>query len=260
MKSVNLFLWHAKIRVSRSMAYRSDFLVGLVVSLVGSSIGPLFQYLLFTNTRGYPGWTLNQLLMFQGLVLLFMGIKGLLFGNVGNVVSSMVWRGEFDRLLALPYKPINTLLASGFDLSQIGVLFTGLFLAIFGGMRLGVQLGIQQFLILLLSFSSGIFLYLAFMVFYCTIMVMVTKIGRFQEVIDTLFSFIGYPAEIFPRTVQIVLSTILPFLVIVYFPAQVLLDRATLFMVPGIILCFLFFIISLQIWKRKLKKYSSAGG
>ena len=260
MKIIRLFIWNAKIRIQRNMAYRVDFLVGMIVSLAEASIGPLFQYLLFTNTKGYPGWTIDQVILLQGLVLLFLGIRGLLFGAIGGRVANMVWRGEFDRLLTLPYKPLRSIMASGFDLTQGGVLAVGMYLTIYAGVKLQLHIGPIQILLALLGFSCGIVLYLGFMIFYCTVMVMVTKIGRIEEVINTLFNFISYPAEIFTHTLRTVLMTVLPFMVIVYFPTQVLLSRATMAVIPGILVCFGVFLLSFAYWNQMLKKYTSAGG
>jgi len=260
MKTIRLFIWNAKIRIQRNMAYRADFFVGIIVSLAEASLGPLFQLLLFTNTKGYPGWSIDQVLLLQGLVLMFLGIRGLLFGAIGSRVANMVWSGGFDRLLSLPYKPLRSIMASGFDLNRIGVLLVGLALTFYAGVRLHLQVGPVQVLFVLFGFSCGIVLYLAFMIFYCTMMVMVTKIGRIEEVIDTLFNFISYPAEIFTNSLRIVLMTVLPFMLVAYFPAQKLLSRAAITVIPGMLVCLGLYVLSHLFWNHKLKNYTSAGG
>jgi len=260
MKTIRLFLWNARIKIQRNMAYRADFLVGLFVSLMEASIAPIFQFLLFTNTKGYPGWTLDEILLFQGLVILFMGIRGLLFGTIGIRVALMVWRGEFDRLLSLPYKPIKSIMTAGFDFSRIGVLIVGLYLSIYSIFKLHLSVGIIQVLLVLLGFACGMILYLGFMIFYCGLMVTVTKNNRIEEIINALFGFVSYPAEIFTKTLRTILSTFLPFLVIVYFPSQVLLSRVALQVVPGMCVCVLFFLLSIVFWEYKMRRYTSAGG
>jgi ABC-type uncharacterized transport system permease subunit len=66
--------------------------------------------------------------------------------------------------------------------------------------------------------------------------------------------------EIFPRVMSVVLSTVLPFMVIAYFPSQVLLGRAAVSAVPGMLACILLFGLSLWVWNLKLKQYTSVGG
>lgn len=260
LKTMSLFTWHARIQIQRNMAYRLDFFIGLLISIGNAAVGPLFQYLLFTNTKGYPGWNLEQVILFQGMVLLFSGIKGLLFGNVCGYVEDMVWSGTFDRLMTLPYKPIKLLLCSGFNLSNIGAFLTGAFLVVYSCIAMGLRITVLQLLLVLGAILCGLALYAAFLVMYCILLIMVTKNGRIRDIIDALFNFGGYPLEIFPQVIKTVLLTALPFMVFAYFPSQVLLSRADMAILPGAILCFALFGFSLWLWELKLKKYTSAGG
>ena len=259
-KTIELYAWYARIRLQRNMAYRADFIIGLVITVLNAAGGPVFQFVLFTNTKGYPGWNLTQVILFQGMALIFAGIRGMLFGNVFANVTTMSWRGDFDRLLILPHKPIKLLLSSGFDLGSIGILLTGLCLTVGAGIKLNVTVNALDILLVLAGIFCGLLLYMAFLIFYCTLLIMVTRNDRIEEIINALFSFSGYPLEIFPRVMSVVLSTVLPFMVIAYFPSQVLLGRATASIVPGMLACFALFGLSLWLWNLKLKRYTSVGG
>ncbi|SDN51695.1 ABC-type uncharacterized transport system, permease component [Acetanaerobacterium elongatum] len=184
----------------------------------------------------------------------------MLFGNVFANVSTMSWRGDFDRLLILPHRPIKLLLSSGFDLGSIGILLTGLCLTAGAGIELKLTVNALDVLLVLAGIFCGLLLFMAFLIFYCTLLIMVTKNNRVEEIINALFSFSGYPMEIFPRVMSVVLSTVLPFMVIAYFPSQVLLGRAAVSAVPGMLVCILLFGLSLWVWNLKLKQYTSVGG
>lgn len=259
-KTVELFAWYARIRLQSNMSYRADFIVGMIISLCVAAVGPLFQFLLFTTTKGYPGWTLHEVMLFQGIVLLFSGLRDILFGNVFSEVNIMVWRGEFDRMLILPHRPIKLMLCSGFNAGGIGVLLSGIVLLCYSASVLGVVVTPLRVLLVLLGVTCGLVLYCSFLVWYCVLMVMVTRNSRMEEIIISLFNFANYPAQIFPSPIGTILSTVLPFLVIAYFPAQVLLGRADSAVVPGMFVCVLLLAISLFVWERMLKRYTSVGG
>ncbi len=259
-KTIELFAWYARIRLQRNMSYRADFIVGLIISVCNAAIGPLFQFLLFTTTKGYPGWSLYQVMLFQGMLLLFTGIRGMLFGNVFGNVSTMVWRGDFDRLLILPRRPITLLLCSGFDAGSVGVLLSGIVLLVYSANVLEIVVNPIRLVLVLLGLTCGLMLYCAFLVGYCILLVMVTRNSRVEEVIMAMFNFAGYPAQIFPKAIGTVLSTVLPFLVVAYFPSQVLLGRADAAVVPGMFVCFFALMATLFIWERMLKRYTSVGG
>ncbi len=259
-KTIELFAWYARIRLQRNMSYRADFIAGLLISLCNAAVGPLFQFLLFTTTKGYPGWTLPQVMLFQGMVLLFTGICGMLFGRVFENVSTMVWRGDFDRMLILPHRPIKLLLCSGFNAGSVGVMLSGIVLLWVSGRTLGIVVTPVRLALVLLGIVCGLTLFCAFLVGYCILLVMVTRNSRVEEVIMAMFNFAGYPAQIFPKAIATVLSTVLPFLVVAYFPSQVLLGRADAAVVPGMFVCFLALGVTLLIWERMLKRYTSVGG
>ncbi len=257
---LRLFYWNSKIRVARSMQFRFDFFAGLIVSLILSSIGPVVQYLIFTKTNGYPGWNLNQVILFQGILLFWFGIKDMLFGDVRNQVESMVRKGEFDRLLLKPYPPIGILLSSGFYYYGIGSVIAGLAVMAYSINKLNLSIGISQIGLFILFLFCGIVLYMAITVIYCTIVIMIIFMGRIGEIIDKLLRFSEFPAEIFSPVTRLIFITVIPFAVWVYFPAQTLLNRLDAKAFAGAASCFVLFALSLKLWNVCLKKYTSAGG
>ncbi len=112
---IKLFFWQAKIKLMRSIEFRFDFFIGVVVSLFLSGIGPLVQYLIFTNTRGFPGWNINQIILFQGTLIFWFGLRDTLFGEVPNLINTTIIKGELDKLLVKPFPASGILLASGFN-------------------------------------------------------------------------------------------------------------------------------------------------
>ncbi|MCD1258926.1 ABC-2 family transporter protein [Paenibacillus athensensis] len=257
---LRLYVWHMKLSVSRAMMYRFDFVTGLVISIALSGIGPFVQYLYFTNTRGYPGWTLDQVLLFQGLLLLWFGLRDLLFGDLRNTVMNMVWKGEFDRLLLKPYPPIGVLLCSGFQLNGIGSCIAGVSLTVVSYMRLHVPFEWTMAPLLLLLLISGVVLFMAITIFYCAIVIMLVQMGRIGEMMDMVTNFGNYPINIYPALLQMAMVTCLPFAVWTYYPAQILLDRADNGLWLAAACCFGLFGLSIMYWNRSLRKYTSAGG
>ena len=95
-KAGEIFFWSCKLSIARSMEYRLDFFLGLFVNLLLSLAGPLFQYLLFAQVDGYPGWGISEIILFQGVLLLVLGLKTLLFGGVFVYVQRLSVVSESD--------------------------------------------------------------------------------------------------------------------------------------------------------------------
>jgi ABC-2 type transport system permease protein len=257
---IRLFFFQCKLRLARSIEFRFDFLLGVLVSLTLSAIGPLVQYLIFNKTNGYPGWDIDQIILFQGVLLLWLGIKDTAFGDLRNLVQNMIRRGEFDRLLLKPYPSIGIILTSGFYYYGIGTIVAGIVVMIYAIHKLQLMLTVGQLGLFVLFLISGLLLYMAVTVFYCTMVVMFVFTFRLGEIIDKILKFAEFPVEIFPSMTRIVFITILPFAVWIYFPTQILLGRLELKAAITVAFSLMLFWLSIKGWDLSLKKYTSAGG
>jgi len=255
-----LFFWNSRIKLQRNMQYRFDFLAGVFISLFASSIGPLFQYLIFTQTKGYPGWDVRQIVLFQGVLLTYMAMRDMLYGDIRGQITEIVRKGDFDRFLLRPFQPIGLILAGGFSLNSIGTLIMGVTIMFYSISVMGLSISILQIILFFLCLIGGLIFYSSIVVINCSILIMLVNIGRIWEIFDSILRFAEYPAEIFPKTVKIAFMTVVPFMIIAYFPTQVLLDRIDLKLFGALGISVVFLFASLGLWKQCLKRYTSAGG
>ncbi|MGE5607185.1 MAG: ABC transporter permease [Bacteroidota bacterium] len=255
-----LFLFNCKIRIARSIEFRFDFFLGIFVALTLSAIGPLVQYLIFIRTNGYPGWNIDQIVLFQGVLLLWLGLKDTIFGDLRNMVQNLVRKGEFDRLLLKPYPPMGVILAGGFYYYGIGTVIAGLIVIVYAINKLHLLINLWQVGFFLLFLIAGLILYMGFMILFCTLVIIIVFTFRAGEILDKILRFSEFPLEIFPRLTRLLFITVLPFAVWIYFPAQTLLGRLESKALLGIVFSFVVFWINLKFWDWGLKKYTSAGG
>lgn len=255
-----LFYRHSAMKVARGMQYRVDFWVGLLVSMSLACLGPLFTYLIFSRINGFPGWNLKQMLLLQGVTLGWLGMKDLLFAEIRGYIDGIVKGGEFDRLLLKPYPALGLILTNGFYYYGLGPLVAGIIISITAVRNLGLTVTWWQLGVLALFLVSGLLLYAAISIGYCTMAVLVANLGRAGEIIDKLLAFSHYPVEIFPRFTRLVVVSCFPVAVWVYLPAQALLNRLPGEAYLSVGFCGALFWMSLRFWNFGIKKYTSAGG
>jgi len=242
------------------MQYRVDFFLGIFISLGLSSLGPIFQYLIFSQTRGYPDWNIKQIVLYQGVLLLWFGIKDMLFGEIRSYIETMIKNGEFDMILLKPYPPIGLILSNGFYFQGIGPIIAGLIIIIFSVRSMFLHISFISIILFLLFFLIGIILYMALTIFYCTITIMLVYMNRLGEIIDKFLRFTNYPVEIFMPFLRIIFIVFFPIAVWVYLPTQALLNRVEIYSFISIIGSIIVFTLSIIMWNFTLKKYTSAGG
>lgn len=257
---LRLFYFNSKFKVLKGMQYRFDFFLGLLVSMGMSSLGPIFQYLIFTKMKGYPGWNLNQIILFQGVMLLWLGIKDLLFGEIRGNMEAMIKGGGFDRLLLKPYSTLGIILTGGFYYQGIGSVIAGLVVTVISTKRLALSLSLWQIGMTAGFFLIGILLYLSVTIIYCSVVILIVHMGRLGQILDRLLEFSQYPIEVFAPWVRMIAVILFPVALWIYFPTQMLLSRINSKVFASIASCILVFLISIKFWELSIKKYTSAGG
>lgn len=242
------------------LAYRADFVLSVLVSFLFSAMGPLFQFLLYTNSSGYPGWSWDEILVFQGVLILTGGLCETVFGSLRWQIDSLMERGEFDRLLLKPWPPLMLLMTSGFNASGFGSVLVGAGATIWAVARLGFPgggIGIAVFLVFL---AARIALQASAHILYCFFTVRWVYTMRLGEIMDKILGWGNYPVEVFPRFLRMIFTTVLPFSVACYWPSKALLGPVGWMSLASLTGLGLFLAFTLFLWKGQLAKYTSAGG
>lgn len=257
---LQLFYCNCKMSLDRGMAYRADFFLNLIVSLVFTSMGPIVQYLIFTQTSGYPGWSTEQILLFQGILLFSMGLNNTILGDVKGTAVNIMRNGDFDRYLIKPYPAIGVLLTGGFSLKHVGTLIAGIGITVY--MLVSMQLipGAADLLLFLWFIVAGVIAYMGITVFFCGLVIVLIQMGRLEEFLQNVLRFAGFPLELYNRLFRAAFVTLVPLAVLAYLPAQALLHRFDWSMIWGSFGALLIFVLSLTFWNRCIRKYTSAGG
>lgn len=256
----NLFVWNSSLSVSRSMQYRFDFIFGTIINLFFSLIGPLVQYLIFTQTKGFPNWNIDQIILFQGVLLFTIGIRNTLFGNSRSQFIQLIRNGEFDRFLLKPVSPIALLLATSFNLDGIGTVFAGIIVTVYSIIKLNLAVSLWQVGLFLLCVICGIIFIVALDIIHCSLIILTVADGGINGILNAYLRFSEYPLEIYSGFLKTLFITFVPVTILVYYPTQVILNRMDIKMLYASSGVFMFYALSLTLWSSVLKKYTSAGG
>ena len=135
---INIYIIQCKIKLLRAMEFRFNFIMGIFLSLIFSCAAPLFQFLIYSKTNGYPGWNFDQMILFQAVLLLWSGIIGTFLGNLRPLITVVAKFGLFDRFLLFPYPSISVLITSGFGYNSFGTLIAGLLALIYSIIKLNI--------------------------------------------------------------------------------------------------------------------------
>jgi ABC-type uncharacterized transport system permease subunit len=152
------------------------------------------------------------------------------------------------------------MLTKGFNYKGIGSLAAGCIALVIVFLKTGAMLSFWQIVCFAFFIIIGTVLYLAFIIFYFTIVFVIIHPVRIKEIFDRVIMFAQYPAEVFSGIGKMVYLTVLPIAVWVYFPTRVLLGHYDSIAFLSAFVAVLLFFISIILWNHEVKKYTSAGG
>jgi ABC-2 type transport system permease protein len=242
-------------------AYRGDFFIGFLVTVLFEMVTPLVTVLLYRTSggTGFPGWTMQEALLIQAVFLVSRGIAFPFFFAMVWTVHQLVREGNFELILLKPRSPLLVCMTRSINIQAFGRLFGGLTLALWVLRGLPAVSPAQYALFLALLALSLLVLFGFALAMAATLFVWVGN-SRLMELMEALFLFGQYPANIFSGGFQLLITVVIPISMIAVFPAQALLGKDMPLLLPAIPVCLIFAAAGLLFWKHMIRRYSGAGG
>lgn len=257
--NISLYFSFLKASLKEMLIYRLDCIVGMISQIVTQLVEIIFIWIVFQNTETLAGWNFKQILLLYGVTLLSIGISDFCFDALYDIGPKYIKNGEFDKILLRPVHPLISIIGSSKEFTALGYFALGLFLTI--SMLIQLAIPITIFLILkILCFSilgaaiigaiNTIFSIASFWTY------------RSNEVIWSfyrIYTFAQYPLDIYNKFIKILITGILPFAFVAYYPSMNYLGMSSnmIYLVP-IIMIILWF-IAIKTWNLALNKYRSTG-
>lgn len=219
MRTVRLYLDLLWMDLYARSQYRVDFLLGLSTSLLehGVTLGTL--WLIFQQVPSLGGWNNAQAAVLYSLLSLCMGLVNLLAPGL-RMLPYLVEQGELDGILVLPASPYVQMLPR-FSPNAAGDLLLGIAVLAISGRASGILWTPLSLLFLLFSVVCGTAVLLGLLTAVYSLSFWVRKPGITHGV-EELAQMARYPAGIYPRWVQIVITWVFPVTFASYYPAAVL--------------------------------------
>jgi ABC-2 type transport system permease protein len=238
--------------------YRVQFIFQIFYSAIGPVVTYFFISVIYTVTKGLPGWSFYQLLFLSSLVGVVSPAVSYLATPAGILRS--LRNGLLDTFLIRPYGAFTALMANYGDATGALNAIDSSILTIYAASHLPLALpNIAMFLIMTFV---GIFLLATFSIMLVTFAYRIFRSGgSFQGILNTIFNYGQYPINIYGLTFTLVLMLIVPIGFATYVPAELIFGNisacafAALFAVALGLIWVFYKVINLR-----LRGYTSAMG
>lgn len=251
------FSQYVKVR----LAYKGDFVVSVLTTLVATAFGIALVFILFQRAPEIAGWRFHEILFLYGFGLIPLSLFNVVSVNLYYFGESYIVEGKFDRVLLRPVHSLFQVMSEQFRLESLSDAVIGLFIVRYTAGQLGFEYGIGEWLFVAAAGICGFVIYLAvFLMLTCVSFWVEDRVGIIPPVFNML-AFGRYPLNIYSPFIQFLLSWVIPFAFASFYPSTVLLKHAEyqsyVLLLPVVTLVFLTGAILL--WNRGVANYSSTG-
>ncbi len=257
-KYFNLYKTVFKFAIIKNMAYPQDFLVWSVVDLLWSCINLGFFKVLLLRIPSISGWTFEQLTIILGLVhILSAFVWGAMYGNMKELVKD-INKGNLDLYLTKPANSQFLVSTKELSFNLFPTFLIGLFLVTYGLFTNG-KFTLPSMAVVLVSIASSIIISYSIWFITVTSAMFFGRLANVAELFPNALDIARYPVSIFPPFIQFLFTFIIPFALIGFVPANIILGKTSyLVLILAPVSAFILLYISNRFWNFALRHYSSA--
>lgn len=262
----SVYFYLIKMQYLSQLEYRGVMNFQFMAKIFGFGSTYVITWLMFHSFKSINGWTLYEVFFLQSLLGVVYPLSSCLFKNSVDFLPQKIATGEFDAVLT---KPVNSLLYYMFRVFSTGYIsniLIGVSMLVFAWIKLGLGFGFAKIGFLLLVISGGVLIQSAIYIIAAVPNFWIIKGEALTDlVIYSSAEFCDYPLSIFKRPIQILVTFLVPYAFISFYPAQYFLAKNDfLFFSPvvqyltplvGIVL----FLGAYGLWQAGINHYESSG-
>ena len=266
MDKLVLYLRYISISLKTSMEYKYSFITHLFIQIFTYSTNYLGIWVLLKKFNTIHGWSYYEVVFLCSLNLLSYGICAVFIADPMRSVGNMVISGDFDSMLIRPLNPLYHLIAKNFTYGFMGHI--ALSLVVFGIClnHLNISWSVANLIWIVLDLLGAILIQSAMFILGGSLSFWIMNSA--QVVYSFTFGFrrfIDYPISIYNSFLRVILTFIIPYAFVNFYPSIYFLNKSgdTVFHpilqygtpIVGVI----FIVVAYKIWTLGIKHYESSG-
>lgn len=259
LRNIKLYLSFVKTSLKGMLVYRLDCIVGMISQIVTQIVEIIFIWIVYANTETLSGWTFKHVLLLYGITFISVGIQSFCFDGLYDIGPKYIKRGDFDKILLRPVHPLISIIGESKEFTSLGCLVLGIGFTI--SMLMELSIPITIFLILKIVFFSIIG---AAIIGAINTIFSISSFWTYRsnEVIWSfyrIYTFTHYPIDIYNTFIKILVTCILPFAFVAYYPTMNYLGMNSYMIYLSPVVAIVLWIIAIKVWNLALNKYRSTG-
>ena len=255
MKELKFSLYAIKKNIQNSAELRTSFLMN-VVGMAINNISFIILWGFFVKSVGIiGGWTVADIVGLQGFVALCFGIV-FSVGDGIRRIADYAASGSFDRFMLSPKNLLIRIATASFGVSALGDMVFGIVCLVIYAFLLHASI-FQILLMILLVFIAVIVFFSAAVVIFSTTFYFTDASGTVGGFFELFLSPALFHGGAFQGAMRFIFTFLVPSLLIGTLPVEIVRDLSLRKLLMISILAIIWFILSIKIFYRAVRKYES---
>lgn len=266
MRYISLYFEFIKIQILGILQYKKAFTLGLIAQL--SSYGAEFflLWIIIDRFNEINGWSSYEVLLLYALNLCSYALASFFLSSPSSRLSVMIKDGTFDEVLTKPLNSFMYLVCREFNSGYVSHLLLSIAAMSIALLNLHISMSLIHILFFIVVILSGALIQGAALLLTAIPSFWVVENSSLKDVLFfQVKNFIRYPLSIYPTFIQILLTFILPYAFINFYPSQFFLNKHDflifhpLFQFLSPVFGIILFAIAYVLWLVGINNYKSTG-
>jgi ABC-2 type transport system permease protein len=248
-----------RLNITSELAYRTNFLVQFVQSLLELGAALAGLAIVFTHTRMLGQWRPDELLVLLGVYFLVEGAINVMLQPSMQHLMEEIQQGTLDFTLVKPEDAQVLVSISRVRIWELvdGVL--GLVVLSVALTRLGVTLRVGQVLAFGVTLIAGGVVLYSFWLLLATCAFWFVRVESMLAIFQNMYQAGRWPISIYPSWLRWLLTVLIPVGLVTTIPAEALVGRLSWEMVVGMVgLGMGMLVVSRMFWRVGVRYYTGA--
>lgn len=225
MHVIRIFCRLQLAQLRATVQYRGDFWIGIVGSVLTHASALVFLISYFSHVELLGGWTAWEVLILGGIAVTAHGLTEL-FADGMWLLRAAVSDGSFDRVLVRPLSPALQQMASLASIHGLGGLGSGLAMLVAGMANSSAATNWWSVPVIVLAVLCGGVLSVSLGLIGNSIVFWEPAAqSAIPLVVMSMRDLARFPLNVYNTGVRVVLTYVLPYALVTYMPASVVLDK-----------------------------------
>jgi len=258
-RHIRLYYWYLRVNWLSLMAYPVTFIT-MNLAGVAYSLGSVATvWVLFSRIHAIGQWSFPQVLLIYGLSILSRSLFHLFWVEL-ITIPGMIRMGDIDRILTRPLNPLYQVVAGYLDNDDWGELLTSIFLVWTSLGMLGQRTVWSMAWVLISGISGSLIFASVHIVGNATAFFTIESSG-FTSLAWAVDEFTRYPADIYSKGIQTLITWIIPVAFASFYPAQLIFGNGRLIRMAQAtpIVALITFACAYWFWGKAMDAYQGVG-